>query len=116
MNLFKNPKIKKFYNDAQESMINYLDSTTSYDKNDVKKCMKIIDFYLIEIEKVISKKEGLSVIKTTVNMLNLLNEDCYHELIETDQREYLAQLINLAATEKGINEKNEDLTEKWRVW
>jgi hypothetical protein len=49
-------------------------------------------------------------------MLNLLNEHCSHELIETYQRDCIAELINLAATEKGFNNKNKDLTEKWRKW
>jgi hypothetical protein len=116
MNLLKNTEIKKLYDSLEDSMMDYLSSTTSYTKKDVKKSMKIIDFYLREIECATIREEGLFAVEKTVKMLNLLNKDCYHELIETYQRDCIAQLMNLTAVEKGFNDKNEDLTEKWRKW
>lgn len=97
-------------------MMDYLDSTTSYEKKDVTKCMKIVDFYLMEIDNVRTKQEAYEVIRKTVEMLNLLNNACFYELIETSQRDDLAGLINLAAKEKGYNKENKDLTEKYREW
>jgi len=37
-------------------------------------------------------------------------------MIETEQREDLAEIIILAGNLKGFNSKDEDITEEWRDW
>jgi hypothetical protein len=48
--------------------------------------------------------------------LNDLNAGCDHNLIETDQREDIAEIIIIAGNDKGYNELTEDITEEWREW
>lgn len=62
------------------------------------------------------KKNGMKSVKNVVLGLNDLNEKCGHELIETDQREQIADIIILAGHLKNYNTRNEDITEDWREW
>jgi hypothetical protein len=54
-------------------------------------------------------------VKRVVIKLNKLNDSCGGALIETDQRENLAQLIHAAAYNAGLK-SDEDITAPWREW
>lgn len=58
----------------------------------------------------------MKIVKKTVLALNALNEKCEYELIETEQREDIAEIIILAGYLKGFNDRDDDITEEWREW
>ena len=47
--------------------------------------------------------------------MNVLNEKCEYELIETDQREDICKFIITAVNVAGLK-TDEDVTEEWREW
>jgi hypothetical protein len=117
MNLTENVEIKKISESLKTGMIEYIQpGETEYNEKDVEKCMKLIDTFLAELTQTETKESGMKVVEKVVLKLNELNEKCEYELIETDQREQLAEIINLAGNLKGYNEKDEDITEEWREW
>ncbi len=117
MDLKENLEIKAILEDLKMGMIDYIEpGETEYTESDVEKCMSIVDSFLSEISKSDSKVNGMQSVKKTILELNGLNEKCGYELIETDQREKLAEIIILAGYLKGYNEKEEDITEEWREW
>ena len=76
--------------------------------------MNLLDDYLRELLDANSREEGMKIVKKTVLALNELNENCGGELIETDQREDIAEIIIVAGNLKGFNGLDEDITEEWR--
>ena len=78
--------------------------------------MSLIDAYLKELAVSKSKEDGLNIVKKTVLGLNELNENCRRVLIETDQREDLAEIMIIAGNLKNYNDRDEDITEEWREW
>ena len=58
----------------------------------------------------------MKVVEKTVLALNELNEPCDKELIETGQREDIAEIIILAGNLTGYNSLDEDITGEWREW
>ena len=117
MNLSENIEIKTIIESLKTGMIEYIEpGETEYTEKDVENCMKLIDAFLTELAQVENKEMGMKVVQKVVLKLNELNEKCEYELIETDQREQLAEIIILAGNLKGYNEKDEDITEEWREW
>jgi len=55
-------------------------------------------------------------LRESIEGLNALNDSCDYCLIETDQRELLAELYNNAARFKEIPGWQEDVTENLRDW
>ena len=103
--------------DLRKSMIDYIKTgDAEYGEKDVNKCFYIIDNFLIDVKNSKSKKDGLSIVKNTVLQLNNLNKKTNFSLIETMERENIAEIINLAGYEKGYNAKDEDIKEQWREW
>ena len=101
----------------KKSMLEYLEmAKPSYTKNDVNECENILNEYLAEIANSKSKDEGMKIVKNTVERLNTLNEKCDFQLIETSEREQIAEIIILASSKKGYNKPKEDITESWREW
>ena len=98
-------------------MIDYIKTgNANYNEKDVKKYISIIDKFLIDIKNSKSKEDGLLIVKNTVLQLNNINKKTNFSLIETMERENIAEIINLAGYEKGYNAKDEDITEQWREW
>jgi hypothetical protein len=58
----------------------------------------------------------MTAVKKIIPRLDKLNEKCDGSLIETDRREDLAELINLAAKYAGSESSDDDITDKWREW
>ena len=103
--------------DLRKSMIDYIKTgDANYNEKDVKKCISIIDKFLIDIKNSKSKEDGLLIVKNTVLQLNNINKKTNFSLIETMERENIAEIINLAGYEKGYNSKDEDIKEQWREW
>jgi len=101
----------------KKSMENYMkEANPSYSQKDVNECISLLSNYVINIFKTHSKDDALLIIKTTVLKLNDLNERCDHSLIETNEREQIAEIIILAGHKMKYNSLNEDITEKWREW
>lgn len=99
------------------SMLDYMKSgEASYKTEDVDKCAAILTTYIKAIAKTNSGKEGMGVVKQTVLALNKLQEACDERLIETSEREQIAEIIIKASSLKGYNTINEDITEQWRTW
>lgn len=103
--------------DLKKSMIGYMNTANpSYTEKDVNLCVDILNKYLIDMAKTNSKEQGMQTVESTVLQLNDLNEDCDAELIETGERESIAEIIILAGSQKGYNTPDEDITEEWREW
>ena len=62
-----------------------------------------------------NKEIIMGQVKETVLALNVLNEKCEYELIETDQREDICKFIITAVNVAGLK-TDEDVTEEWREW
>jgi hypothetical protein len=99
------------------SMISYMENASpSYSKRDVEKSVAILNEYLKQIVATTTKEQGMQVVKSTILKLNDLNNKCNGELIETGEREQIAEIIILAGNKKGYNAIDEDITEEWREW
>lgn len=117
MNLKENNEIKATIENLKIEMIEYIEfGQPEYTISDVEKCMKLIDNFLDEISQSDSKENGMISVKNVVLALNDLNQKCEYELIETYQREQIADIIILAGHLKGYNGRDEDITEDWREW
>lgn len=77
---------------------------------------RILLEYIQSIDKTTDKTEGLKIVESTVLRLNELNEKCDFQLIETGEREQIAEIIIAIGNKKGYNSLNEDITEEWREW
>jgi len=111
------PKEENKISILEKSMLEYMEITNpSYTKTDVEECVKILNSYISAISNSKSKDEGMEIVKTTVEKLNKLNEKCDFELIETSEREQIAEIIIIESNKKGYNKPEEDITEEWREW
>lgn len=115
MNLKENTEIRQIIERLEEGMVDYM-SDADYGQRDVQKCIKLILNHLDQVENSSSKDEGLQIVKRTVVSLNELNERLDFELIETEERENIAEIIIIAGSLKGYNSRDEDVTEEWREW
>ncbi|MEN8816898.1 MAG: hypothetical protein ABF274_08530 [Nonlabens sp.] len=117
MNLKENAEIKRSLKNLEKGMMEYMEpGETAYTGTDVTKCMTLMHNFLDKMSKSDFNEDDSKKVKDIVLSLNELNEKCDHELIETDQREQLADIIILAGYLKGNNGRNEDITEEWRDW
>ena len=117
MNLKENADINRIVISVRASMMEYMEPGESeYTKKDIDTCMNLIDDFLVAMSAADSRKTAMPHVKKVVLALNDLNEACEYELIETDQREQLADIIILAGYLKGYNKRTEDTTEDWREW
>ncbi len=117
MSLLENQEIKTLSQTLKAGMLDYIEpGDTSYTAKDVEMCMDIVHTFLTKMESTQNKEKGMELAKNTVLALNELNENCEEELIETDQREDLAEIIVLAGSLKGYNDREDDITEEWREW
>ncbi|NGM65427.1 hypothetical protein [Sphingobacterium sp. SGR-19] len=104
-------------NALEASMISYMkEAEPSYGHDDVNKCVDILKEYLQKISESKSKVEGEEIVESTVISMNRLNEKCDYGLIETGEREQIADIIISAAADKGYTTLEEDITEEWREW
>jgi hypothetical protein len=97
------------------SMENYLkNATPAYSGKDIDQCITLLSNYAADMHKSHSKEEGMLLVKSTVLNLNALNEEFRGSLIETNEREQIAQIINLVSSKMGYSSADNDITEEWR--
>src|SRR5215475_11803464 len=125
-----NQKILEVKRDLIDGMIEYMKYGEAVDENDpefdagytqehVDRCSEIIDDFLASLEKTPEAQKNeyiMDAIKKTILRLNELNEEVDGSLIETDQREYLGKLIDLAVGHAGLESSAYDITYEWREW
>ncbi|OPC16452.1 hypothetical protein BAY01_01735 [Elizabethkingia miricola] len=112
-----NQEFKTLIHSLKTSMQNYMeDANPTYSQNDIDECCNILTDYIENILKTNSKEEGMDIVEYSVKKLNDLNEKCQYELIETNEREQIAEIIIIGGNKMGYNSRNEDITEEWREW
>jgi predicted transcriptional regulator len=95
------------------------DFDAGYTQADVDRCARIVDDLLAALERAPAEKKQefiLKAMKSAVVKLNKLNDRCDGQLIETDQREQLCELMITAAQRAGLVSTVYDITEEWREW
>lgn len=101
----------------KQSMFEYMEiAQPSYTKTDVEECVNILNKYRSDLANSTSKDEGMKIVQNTIESLNRLNEKCNFELIETSEREQIAEIIISESVKKGYSKADEDITEDWREW
>ncbi len=109
--------LQKQIEDLKNSMLAYMETgQPEYSSEDVNNCVKILKDYVSKIAKTNSKDNAMEIVKSTVLKLNDLNNNAKSELIETGEREQIANIIISATHAKGYNSMDEDVTEAWREW
>ena len=120
-------KEKKF-EDIIRTMVEYMnfeldededeDLGCEYTQSDINECCKILDDYIDDLISLNGNTVRImNCVEKVVLALNVLSESV-PSLIETEQRELIAEFIHDAAVEAGLPEpdKYEDITEEWREW
>lgn len=127
MSIPASPEVQSLKDDLLESMASFMrgedddDEGSSgfeagYTQDDIDRCAAIIDHFLIILSKTRGDGDAImEAVKEAVLELNTLNDNCDGNLIETDQRETLCELIITAAQDAGLD-TDEDITEEWREW
>jgi hypothetical protein len=89
----------------------------SYSQKDIDECIACIDDYLAKVTTIsgLTAQQIEAAVQKLVVELNELNNKCGGSLIETDQREYICEIILIAAKDAGLT-TDEDITEPWRQW
>jgi hypothetical protein len=107
--------IDSLIRDLKDNMENYMkDANPSYSQSDIEECIDLLSNHVISVYKTKSKDEALKIVESTVLKLNVLNDKCDGTLIETNEREQIAEIIILAGNKMGYNDV--DITEEWREW
>lgn len=113
----ENQSIEAQIASLKRSMTDYMESAhPNYTEKDIEKCVQILNEYNIRMANSKSKEDGMQIVKTTVLKLNELNENSGEDLIETGEREAIANIIITVGHNKGYNSEDEDITEEWREW
>jgi hypothetical protein len=92
------------------------DGDVSYGETHVRRCETILDAFDAAISGASGRDDALTHVRAAVLQLNALNDECEGELIETDQREMICELINSTTARRGFISADEDVTEEWREW
>ena len=125
MNIIENHGIIGHRRDLVDGMTSYMiddatnsDTDAAYTQGHIDRCGAILDAYLagLDADKVSGNPEMImALVKNAVMALNDLNDECGGNLIETDQRELLCDIIIGWANAAGLI-TDEDVTEEWREW
>lgn len=110
--------IKKDLIDGMLDYISDVDEQPPYSTVDVHIIDKLIDSFVSNLQQLQNPTEELVLekVKQFVLTLNNLNTLSDGNLIETEQRELLCELIFMAAKNTGIQVPDTDFTEQWRDW
>lgn len=117
---FPNEKIAAVQQRLLDGMKTYKEiagDACGYTQKDINRCAAILDTYLGTVAEVCkpSQNDIRDAVKKAVQDLNALNKKCGGNLIETDQREDLCQIILVTAVNAGLD-THDDITENWREW
>jgi hypothetical protein len=117
LQLKQHPELKSLLESLCESMLDYMNEAGAiYNAQDVRNCEMILDEYIKAIIAAEDELAYLGAVKDTVLELNELNKKADHGLIETMEREMIADYIIKSGQQLGFNQGNEDITEPWREW
>lgn len=112
-----NPELQTKIKELQNSFIEFaLEEESSVKNWHIKQCINSIQRCLKRMDKCKTPKQALRNIARTVVTLNVINKVAKYDLIYTTEREEIAEILNEAATIKGLNPLQEDLTEDFRTW
>ena len=92
------------------------DGDASYDEQIVRTLEGILVNYLIAMETANDKEAALKHTREAVQSINVLNDQCGGELIETMRREDICAIVSRAGVLRETQTADEDLTEEWRTW
>lgn len=110
-------EIDNLISDLKNNMEDFMKETSpSYSQKHIDECVFILTDYTLNIYKSQSKEEGMEIVKSTILELNTLNDKSDGSLIETNEREQIAEIIILASYKMKYNSMDEDITEEWREW
>lgn len=110
-------QLQPIYQALLENMLDNLNEPgASYKAQDVRSCEVILDDYLKAVAATKDEHAYLNKVKETVLRLNDLNQKARNSLIETMEREMIADYIIKSGQQMGFNQTNEDITEPWREW
>ena len=89
----------------------------SYTDDDVASVRSILNSYVEALAALHDPgdDEIMSQVKSVVLKLNELNE-ARDDFIETEEREWLWEVIQKSAEDCGLNNVPDDVTEEWREW
>jgi len=111
------PNFDILINNVKSSMVDFmLEYEPKYTQQDIDECTELLIEYVINIHKTTNKAQAMKVVKDTILNLNLLNDRCDGTLIETNEREQIAEIIILASHQMGYSSIDDDITEEWREW
>ena len=90
----------------------------TYDDDDILAVKSILDAYMEALAGLNQPDDAqiMAQVQKVVLTLNDLNESKDYELIETEEREWLWEVIQKAAEDCGLQDVPEDVTEEWRDW
>ena len=115
--ILQDAKIVSLRVSVREDMLEYMhEEDVGYSEQDIAESDAAVQGYLEAVARATTSEEAMGAVRTVVLTLNALNAKCGHELIETDAREDLAEIIIRAAHLKGFCQPDEDITEQWREW
>ncbi|SDY48989.1 hypothetical protein SAMN04487939_102375 [Lysobacter sp. yr284] len=98
-----------------------------YGAAEIDECERVIDAFLAALRNAVVDGERVpspaqldrtarAAVEQAVRALNTLNARCRYNLIETDQREGLCELVRSALAGIGALRGQDDPTEPWREW
>lgn len=117
MDLSNHPELMSIRDSVFTGMLAFMDEgDVSYARKHVELCARILDDHLIAVSAARTPESATECVRKTVIKLNELNDRVGGELIETDQRDQICELIISAGAILGFNGKDEDVTEEWREW
>ncbi len=118
-------EIKRYQEQIKETVVDFMteyleacEGDCEYTKKDVEKCETLLLDYITELSKITEPSERaiMKLVKKLVLALNKLNDKCGYELIETEAREAIWEIIQTAAIDCGLITDADDITEEWREW
>lgn len=99
------------------TMLAFLQSRPAvYTKTEVEQCANILYEYVDSMQTCVDKDAGLNIVKNSIIALNELNAKCGFQLIESEERDQIVDIIITACSQKGFCSKEGDITEEWRQW
>jgi hypothetical protein len=88
----------------------------AYSQEVIDECIGTLANFLSEMDSSNSKQVADQLIKQVVIKLNIMNEDADFSLIETDEREMIASIMNESSIKNNYSTEEWDVTEDFREW
>ncbi|WP_420458191.1 hypothetical protein [Neolewinella sp.] len=101
--------------ELERTMREYLPNAEYTDVH-VDRCLTLLRQYATNMNTAADRKEGMEYVEHTVLQLNALDNGTDNTLIETGERELIAEFIITQGHRRGFNSLDEDITEEYREW